>query len=581
MQRVGSTGLAVIRNALDSVTDIMSVTLVNTARSASTRLGWDFSSAILSAEGELIGQGLSQPLHLAGMVPAIQGCLDRYKDRIYPGDILANNDPYEGGSHLPDIFLFKPIFVGDVLLVFLSTMIHHVDMGGRTAGSQGHDNTEIYQEGLRIPPLKWYERGEPNETLFRLLEKAVRAPEMVLGDFQAQIAAINLGEAELLRVVNKYGLEGFKSGITELLDYTERLTRQGLRALPDGTWSFTDYLDNDGITDDIINVTATLTKKDDELLVDFTGSSPQCRGSIQGMFSTNKGMVYIALKSLLGGDIPNTSGFMRPVTVTAPPGSFVNPQLPAPVAARSIGVRVINHAVWGALAQMVPERVMACPGGALSFVQASGYDKSKTPWQAWVNLDGTQELAMGGRHDKDGIDAQCTNITQLAKMPAEILEIELPLIIEEDALRPDSEGAGKFRGGLGMVREWQYGLDDTMVQICADRFKRPPWGVAGGGSAAPPELIFNPGTENRVPPGKCTLDVKAGDRLRAAWPGAGGYGNPLERDPERVLWDVIEEKVSPQRAHDVYGVVVDTEKRTIDWEATRKLRQELAQQGSP
>ena len=580
MQSVGSTGLAVLRNGLDSVTDIMSVTLVETARSPSTRLGWDFSSAILSADGELIGQGLSQPIHLAGMMPALRGCLDQYQGRIYPGDVLASNDPYEGGSHLPDIFLFKPVFVGDVLLAFMSTMIHHVDMGGMTPGSQGYEATEIYQEGLRIPPLKLYDRGEANETLLRILEKAVRSPDLVLGDFQAQIAAINFGEAEFIRVVNKYGVEEFKNGVQELLDYTERLTRQGLRSLPDGTWSFTDHLDNDGITDDIINVTCTLTKKDDELHVDFAGSSPQCLGGIQGMFSTNRGMVYIALKTLLGGDIPNTSGLLRPITITAPEGTFVNPMLPAPVAGRSTGCRLINHAVWGALAQMVPERVFGCPGGALAFVQMSGYDKSTLPWKGWMYLEGGQELAMGGRHGKDGIEAQCTNVTQLAKVPAELIELELPIMVEEDALWPDSEGAGEFRGGLGMVRQLRYLMDDTTVQICSDRTKQPPWGVAGGGSAARSERIFNPGTEDRVLPGKGTFRVKAGDRLRTGWPGAGGYGNPLKRDPEKVLWDVIEEKVSVRRACEVYGVAVDVESRTVDWEATRQLRQELTHKGA-
>ena len=580
MQSIGSTGLTVLRNALDSVTDVMSVTLVETARSPSTRLGWDFSSAILSADGELIGQGLSQPLHLAGMMPALRGCLDQYQGRIYPGDVLANNDPYEGGSHLPDIFLFKPIFVGDVLLAFMSTMIHHVDMGGMMPGSQGYEATEIYQEGLRIPPLKLYERGEPNETLFRILEKAVRTPEPVLGDFQAQVAAINFGEAEFLRVVNKCGVEEFQNGIDELLDYTERLTRQGLRSLPDGTWTFTDYLDNDGITDETINVTCTLTKKDDELHVDFSGSSPQCQGGIQGMFSTNRGMVYIALKTLLGGDIPNTSGLLRPITITAPEGTFVNPVLPAPVAARSTGCRIINHAVWGALAQMAPERVMGCPGGALAFVQSSGYDKSTMPWKGWMYLEGSQELAMGGRHGMDGIDAQCTNVTQLAKVPAELIELELPVLVEEDALWPDSEGAGEFRGGLGMVRQTRYLMNDTTVQLCSDRTKHPPWGVAGGGSAAGSQRILNPGTEDRVLPGKSTFQVKAGDRLRTAWPGAGGYGNPLARDPERVLWDVIEEKVSVRRAREVYGVAVDAQKRTIDWEATSWLRRDLPHRGS-
>jgi len=227
---------------------------------------------------------------------------------------MANNDPYEGGSHLPDIFLFKPVFVGNTVLAYLAAMAHHVDIGGRMPGGQSPDSTEIYQEGLRIPPLKLYRRGEPNETLHRIIEKAVRTPEEVMADLRAQVTALHSGEAELLRFVHRHGIEAFKTGVQELLDYTERLTRQALRAMPDGTWSFTDWMDNDGISDDPIRFHCTVTKRDDTLLVDFTGSSPQSRGAIQGVFSSMKGMVYIVLKSLLGGSVPNTSGMLRPVS---------------------------------------------------------------------------------------------------------------------------------------------------------------------------------------------------------------------------------------------------------------------------
>ena len=379
METLGPIGLAVMRHALDGVADLMSLTLVRTARSSIVRNGWDFSSAVLTSEGELVGQGLSQPMHLAGMMPALRACMDRYKNNIHPEDVMVNNDPYEGGSHLPDVFLFKPVFVGDTLLAYLSAMIHHLDMGLRRPSSQAADSTEIYQEGLRNPPLKLYQRWEPNETLLRIIEKAVRTPEVVLADFQSQIAALRAGEREILRLVQQYGVEEFRIGLQELLDYTERLTRQGLRTLPDGTWTFTDSLDNYGITDDTIYARCTLTKRGDEVFVDFDGTSPQSRGAIQGPFATNKGMVYIVLKFLLGLDIPNTSGLLRPVTTTAPEGSFANPQLPAPVAARYIGCRLINHATWGAFAQAVPERVFGCPGGSLCYLIFSGSTRVLSP----------------------------------------------------------------------------------------------------------------------------------------------------------------------------------------------------------
>ena len=574
MRSIDATQLEVIRNALESTSDGMAVTLARSARSTIVRTGWDFSTAVLSAQGELVGQGMGHPIHLGGMVPALRACLHRYQDRIYPGDILANNDPYEGGSHLPDIYLYKPVYVGGVLVGYLCSMAHHSDIGGRVPAGMGHDNTEIYQEGIRIPPLKLYEQGDPNETLFRLIEKAVRGPELVLADLRAQVAALHFGEEELLRVVRQYGVEEFTTSVDGLVDYTERLTRQALRALPDGSWSFTDYLDNDGITDETIAIVATLTKNGDELHVDFTGSSPQCKGSIQGVMATTGAMVYTVVKSVLGGDIPNTTGLFRPVKITAPEGSFVNPRAPAPVAARSVGGRRISHAVWGAFAQMIPERVFACPGGVEGLVLMSGYDKRQMPWKGWILCDGSvaMEIATGGRPTKDGIEGQCSNVTNLANMPVETIEAELPVTIEEYAFLPDSEGAGKFRGGLGMIRQWRYLLNDSVVQVVSDRSKHPPWGLQGGGSAAPPRVVYNPGTKDRMLPGKCTVEAKAGDVLRVGWGGAGGHGDPLERDPEMVLWDVIEEKVSVQRAQDTYGVVVNPEHRTIDWETTHNLR---------
>ena len=575
MTQFHSSDLDIIRNGLDSVTDIMSLTLVRTARSTIVRQGWDFSTAILSSDGELVGQGVSQPLHLAGMMPALEACTQRYKNDIYPGDILANNDPYEGGSHLPDIFLFKPVYLENKLLGFCAAMCHHTDIGGRMPGGQSPDSTEIYQEGLRIPPLKLYHRGQPNETLFRLIEKAVRTPEEVLGDIQAQLASLYSGETELTRFITKMGIEGYQLAIKELINYTERRTRQFLSNLPDGTWTFTDQLDNDGITDNTIYIVATVNIKGSNLNVDFTGSSPQSKGAIQGVFSSMVGMVYIVLKSIIGNDVPSTSGMLRPISVTAPPGSIVNPQLPAPVACRYMVARVITHALWGVFAQIAPEKAMGCPGGSMAFLYLSGYDKTKIPWKSWILMDCSIgiEIAMGGRSDKDGIDAQCTNVTQLAQIPAEVLELEFPLKIEEHAIRPDSEGPGKYRGGLGISRQWEILSEDTLTQICSDRFKQPPWGVKGGLSAATPlfTVTDNKGIKSQLP-GKHTFTTTTGNIVRAEVSGAGGYGPPSERSPELVLWDVREEKVSITRAADIYGVAINIDTKTIDWLTTARLR---------
>ena len=540
MESYGGIDIEIIRNALEVITDSMSLTVVKTARSPTTKSGYDFSSAILTADGELVGQGVSQPFHLAGTGPALRSCLDRYGDRISPGDIFANNDPYEGGSHFPDLFLFKPVFSGGLLLAFLCTMIHHVDMGGRVAGSQAYDSTEMYQEGLCIPPIKLYDQGVPNEAVMRIIERAVRTPDLVMADLKAQLVALQLGEKELLEYVEEVGPEEFIQRTKRLIDHTEYLTREALRELPDGTWSFTDTLDNDGLTEDPILAKCTVTKKGDEIAVDFAGSSPQCTSAIGPVFSTTQGMVYIALKGLLGTHIPNTWGLRRPITITAPEGSFANPLPPTAVGARYIGARIINHAVWGALAQMAPEKVFGCPGGSMCVPTFSGYDKRETPWRSWIVMDAALgiEPSMGGRSTKDGIEAHSTNVTNLANMPIETMEKEYPLTIEEYALIPDSEGAGKSRGGMGMSRQWRFNADETMAQVPMDRTKRPPWGVQGGHSAQPPKAILRlHQKEEQVLKPKTNTVLNEGDVLRIEVSGAGAMETPWRGTP-RWCWEM-------------------------------------------
>jgi N-methylhydantoinase B len=564
--------LEIIRNALESIADSMAIALYRTARSAVVRLGWDFSTAILAANGDLVGQGMCHPVHLGGMMPALAGCLHHYGNDIDPGDILIINDPYHGAQHLPDIYLFKPIFYGGRLIAFAGAICHHADIGGRVPGGQGFDNVEIHQEGLRIPPLKLVSQGRQNETLFRLLEAAVRTPDEVSGDLKACIAAIELGERELVKLVDRFGAEDYMMLTSDLIDYTERLTRRRLETLPDGTWSFTDYIDDDGIASDTITVKATVTKTKDQIRVDFAGSSPQCRGSITGLFHMNANYVYMAMRALLGPDIPNTAGFERPIEVMAPPGSFVNPLPPAAVGARQLGGRRINHAVWGALAQMAPQRCFACPGGSDASMATTG---RRADGRSWVLTEGFNETACGGRPDRDGMEGQGSNVTNQANTPVEIIETEYPIRVTRYGFAPDTEGPGKYRGGLALVRDFQYLQDGIEVRTRSDRVKRPPWGVQGGGDAPAGEVSFITKEGSQWLPGKSTLRVRAGDIVHTQWCGGGGYGNPLERDPALVLADVMEDKISLARAHDVYGVVLDPSLRQVDITATVSRRRQL------
>jgi N-methylhydantoinase B len=283
----------------------------------------------------------------------------------------------------------------------------------------------------------------------------------------------------------------------------------------------------------------------------------------------NANYVYMALRALLGGDIPNTAGFNRPIAVSAPEGSFVNPRPPAAVGARQLGGRRINHAVWGALAQMAPERCFACPGGSDASMATSGRRADGTPF---VLTEGFNETACGGRPDKDGMDGQGSNVTNQANTPVEIVETEYPIRVTRYGFAADTEGAGTFRGGLALVRDFEYLADGIEVRTRCDRMKRPPWGICGGGDAAPPEVTLTSRGRTVALPGKSTLRVDRGDRLHTQWCGGGGFGDPLARDPQRVLDDVIEEKVSRARARAVYGVVIDPEARRVDEAATERCR---------
>ncbi len=566
-----------IKNTLAGIADGMAVTVVRTARSFVVKQSMDFSTALCSASGELVAQGMCVPLHLGAMSPALQGVLQRYQGRIEPGDIYIINDPYSGGSHLPDIFLFKPVFVDDTLAVFVCVIAHQTDIGGRVSGGNACDNTEIYQEGLRIPPLKLFERGVPNEAIFALLEINVRVPDKVLGDVRAQIAALHMGERDFLRLAHEYGLEDLQGYMTDILDYTERFTRAEIAALPDGTYTFTEYIDDDGIDADPICIQLTLTIQGDTITADFTGTSPQCKGSIQPNFPATKAMVYAAIRCVLDPSIPHSGGYFRPIDVIAPAGTFVNPVHPAAVAARALGARRVAQAVFGALTKALPGKIFAAWGGGEFGISIGGYDAHRKPF---VHLEFHNDCSWGGGPHKDGLDGHPGPMSNLANTPVELLEAEQPIRIDQYGFVPDTGGPGTYRGGLAMVRDFHL-LAEATLQIRSDRRKFLPYGLYGGKPGTPAAGILNPDTDNRLMPSKFLMTAKKHDVFRVILAGAGGYGNPLAREPAKVAEDVRQEKLSVAYASREYGVILDAETLEVDLAATTALRQRLmAEAGS-
>ena len=565
-------GFELFRNTLLSIADEMALTILRTAYSGVLKDNMDYSTAFADGEGRTVAQGLTLPAHLSSFPDALAATIARYGDRMKPGDVYCLNDPFEGGMHIPDVFVLKPIFFEGERLAFAATICHQTDMGGRVAGSNASDSTEIYQEGLRIPPVKMFDQGEPNETLFRIFEKNVRLPTRVLGDIRAQLSACHIAEEAFLRLLHRHGAKQVKAYMEEILDHTERLTRAILRELPDGEWSFEDWIDDDGVDyGKRIRLFVTFRKRGDSLVADWTGTSAQPKGAITNTLSFTKAATYTALKSVLSHDVPCNAGFYRAIDVIAPPGTIANGVLPAASAARGLtGFRMLDTCL-GALGQMLPSRAIAASEGGNTGVSIGGYYPDRRPF-IFVEFICS---AWGGRAWADGLDGNANLMANMSLPPVEITEAEQPLQVLCTEFVQDVGGAGKFRGGASIRRDYKLLEEEAVLQVRADRHDIPPYGLFGGHPGRPSRNVMNPGTENRELPGKLTMTMRRDDVFRHEQPGPGGFGDPLEREPARVARDVRNELVSRDAARRDYGVVFRGESFEIDEAATTALRAEM------
>ncbi|MFT7570869.1 MAG: N-methylhydantoinase B [Paracoccaceae bacterium] len=561
---------AVIKNGLDAIVDEMAYDVIRTARSEIVKDVMDYSAAICDTDGNMIAQAKTVALHLGAVPEAMGVVLEQYGDGLVPGDAVILNDPYQGGMHLPDIFMFMPIFDAEENLQGFSVVIcHHTDVGGRVPGSNASDSTEIFQEGLRIPALKLFEAGVPNDTLFKMIDINVRLPDRVIGDLKAQFAACRTGARELGKMFDRYGAEMTSTYFAELLDYAERMTRAEISAWPDGTYSFTDYIDDDGFNDEPLPIAVAITVHGDSVTVDYEGSAPQVPAALNSTKSYTNSCTYLSVRCCLKGDIPNNAGVFRAINVNAPEASIVNPKIPAAVAARALtGYRVVD-AMFGALAQIVPDRVPAAGEGGNTVVCLGGYKEDGAPFIIVDMICG----AWGGRPDKDGIEAITNPSQNLSNTPVETMESQHPVRVEEYALVADSCGAGKWRGGLGVARSYRLLAPEAGLQLRADRMKILPYGLAGGGPAtgAINEITTDAG-EHIDLPSKINRRMAQGDLVRHVQPGGGGFGDPLTRDPDRVARDVWNTKISAAYAREHHRVVVDPDTGVLDAAATTALR---------
>ena len=564
--------LEVMNNELTAVAEEMAITMKRTARSIVAKEGGDFSTALVDAEGRLIAQGMAVGAHLGYIVGVMPWVLKKFSGHLQPGDLIAANDPYWGLSHLPDIVLIMPIFWRDELCGFAAVVEHHTDIGGRFPGGMGIACAEIYEEGVRLPGVKFYSAGAANQALLDLIAANVRAPQDVLGDLEAQAAACRRGEQGFVALLNKYGRDTVEACNVELRQYSERAVRSRIQAIPDGIYTCEDVFEDDGLGGPGVKLVVSIHVQGDTVTVDFTGTDPQVKSAINVPPNLIGSIVQVVFRSVLGLDVPANSGLLAPIRVTAPEGCILNPKFPAAVGARGQLMWRIHDMLFAALAQALPERVFAAgEGGVNMLVYAPKVENGTPPMLLEMYASG-----WGGRPTRDGIDGTMPLIMGGAfrSNPAEAIEREIPVIIEGFGFVPDSGGAGRFRGSLAIYRKWRFLADGrAMIRTC--RVKSVPYGLEGGQPGSPFEVLLESDSQRVEFPPQIMIDatVRAGDRLLHIQPSAGGYGDPWQRDPRSVLEDVLDEKMTAAYAEKTYGVVIDPQTFQIDAERTAALRQ--------
>ena len=562
----------VIKNELAAITEEMAIAVWKTGRSAMVKTG-DFATAICDGQGRLLGQGYAAPFQLAFFIEMMPYILDKFGDSFTPGDVIVVNDPYAGITHMPDVAIVAPAFWNDQLVAFTLAYSHHTDIGGRFPGGFSSQCTETYEEGLRLPILKLYAGGVRNEALLDTILANVRVADEWLGDVEAKIAGCWRGEQEIRALLDKYGVETYESSCDYLIDYAERATRAAIREIPPGEYVHEDVFEDDGFGTDAaaMPIKLTLRVKDDTLSVDFTGTSPQARGAINLPLSMTKATVYGTIKSIVGEDVLPNVGFIRPIQVIAQPGSLVNPRFPAAVGGRAPLFFRVFDMLFRVLAKALPDRT-PIPGEGGDVLHLTGEKADGTPYAMMDIFFG----GWGGRPKKDGIDGVAPmSFGSYGTIPAELLEREYPLVIDGFGYVPDTAGAGKYRGSLSIYKQWRF-LQPGKAMVRTNRLLRASDGMAGGQPGALSTNILNPGDENQELPRKAHmhLDVKPGDRIYHVVCASGGHGDPLEREPEKVLADVKDEKLTIGHARKQYAVVIDPQDLTVDWEQTDALRQE-------
>lgn len=533
---LGPIELEILRNTLTAAAAEMDVTVWRTSRSTIVRELLDYSTAVFDRDGYNVAQSARIPQHLnsmgAGLLTLVRDflALDRWED----GDVVITNDPYCGGQHIPDILAFRPVFADGARIAIVGTLCHHLDMGGIAAGSYGATATEVFQEGLRIPPVKLVKRGVLNEEVLALMRQNVRRPDMLWGDLQAQLASLAMGESNMRKLAARYGSATIVQACAQILDSSERAMRAMIGRMPDGRYEFEDFMDDDGLVDEPIRIHAAIEIRGEEMTVDLSGSGPQALGPINATLASAGSAVSYAIMACADEPIPANAGCYRPVTVIAPEGLIVNARHPAPVANRVAVTHRLATTLLGALHKAVPDRIPAAYYGT-SYVCTFQTIGEQGERSVLVEI----EVGGGGGHpEQDGPNAYACGMHNNSNIPVEMIESELPLTITRYELLPDTGGAGRRRGGLGLAREWRVDCPEAVFTANLERFKFRPYGLAGGEPGTSGRLYLARNGEREALPSKVgNLRLKRGDIIRLETSGGGGFGDPAARPAEEVAQD--------------------------------------------
>jgi N-methylhydantoinase B len=551
----------------------MGVALRNSAYSPNIKERLDFSCAIFDSEKRLVAQAEHIPVHLGSLGWAVKEGLERFNGDLKSGDMLLLNDPYIAGTHLPDMTLIAPVFFEKEIIGYTVNKAHHSDVGGKVPGSMASDATELYQEGVIVPPIRFVKQGKIDKEISNLLISNVRTPEVQMGDLQAQVAANVLGNRRMKALAEEYSVERLNQAMVQAMNDSEKLTLASIAKMPTGKYEAEDFLESTGTTDRPARIKVTISVSKNCLSFDYTGTSSQVEGPVNAVYGVTISGVYYVTRCFIGLEIPMNDGCLRPIKIYVPPGCLLNPLRPAPVAGGNVETSQRNADVLlKAFAIILPEKALAASQGTMNNISVGG--KNQTTGKAWTYYE-TIAGGWGGRNGLDGVDAIHTHMTNSMNTPIEVLESLYPIRFLKYEMRKDSGGAGNWRGGVGLERSWQLLGSSATLSVLAERTVIAPQGIYGGKDGGKGEFLIRKadGTEIRLK-SKTSIKLEQGDVFIARTPGGGGCGNPLKRDPQAVLKDFINGFVSIESAKQDYRVVIDKYAKEVNWETTKRIRAE-------